>query len=154
VEPVVVFVYSSRQCARLIRDLHELLQASGERPRMKVVRAKVADPEELPAFLSYMEEVYGAEYTEEYKRYGVRRLPALVVRGVKIVEGRFPSRDELAEMLAKAGFSLPPQPAGAPGAVEARRGCEGCVFYDAGRGRCTILHVRVQQPSSPPCEQG
>lgn len=157
--PVILFVYKSDKCAQLVKDLYEVVRASGRRVKIRVVRAKIRSPDEFPAFLTYLEELYGPHYVSEYKRYGIEKLPALVVGGVKLFEGYFPSREELAELLAKEGVTppKPPEPErrappSPPRAAPARRaGCRGCVFYLESSSRCTLLHIRVEDPENPPC---
>jgi hypothetical protein len=159
-EQVVLFVYRGERCAQLVKDVYEVLRSSGRRARIRVVRANIQSPEEFPAFLEYLGELYGRQYVEEYEKYRVRKLPALVVGGVKLFEGVFPTREELAEMLGAAK----PAPAAAPSqpAPEAKpaqraeprpagRSCTGCVFFDRSASRCLLLRVRVEDPARPPC---
>lgn len=157
--PLTLFVYKSEKCAQLVKDLYEVVKSSGRRLKIRVVRAKIRSPDEFPAFLTYLEEIYGPHYVSEYKKYGIEKLPALVVGGVKLFEGYFPSREELAELLAREGLARPqpreePRPAPPspmPAARVRRAGCRGCIFYLETSSRCTLLHVRVESPENPPC---
>jgi len=137
---VVLFVYKGDRCAQLVKDVYEVLRASGRRAKLRVVRAAIADPREFGSFLELLGTLYGRQYLEEFERYQVRALPALVVGGVKVLEGRFPTREELEELL---GAARPGR--GAQGA------CQRCVFYDARASRCLLLRAAVGDPSSPPC---
>lgn len=156
---VTLFVYKGDRCAQLVKELYEILKSSSGKSRMRVVRARITSPEQFSAFLTYMEELYGSEYVDEYKRYGIRRLPALVVGESKVFEGYFPSRDELVELLAEAGIlprkheARPVHEGVAREAVAAKsvKSCRNCVFYDASRSRCFLLHLNVQDPNNPPC---
>jgi len=161
-EQVVLFVYRGDRCAQLVKDVYEVLKSSGRRARIRVVRANIQSPEEFPAFLEYLGELYGRQYVEEYEKYGVRKLPALVVGGVKLFEGAFPSREELAEMLGAAKPAPPqrgppaPEPklppaAQGPELKPAGKSCTRCVFFDRSTSRCLLLRVRVEDPGRPPC---
>jgi len=143
-EQVVLFVYKDDRCGQLVKDVYEVLRSLGRPVRLKVVTAKVTDPRELPAFLSHLRDIYGDEYAEIYVRHQVRTLPTLVVGGVKVFEGRFPTRDELAELLGA--------PARAPAQAKRAAGpCLTCVFYDEQSSRCLLLREPVRDPASPPC---
>lgn len=158
-EPVVVFVYRDERCAKLVKDLYEVLRSLGREARIRVVRARVERPDEFPAFIEYLATLYGKQYTAEYERYGIRKLPAVVVEGVKLVEGAFLTREQLVELLSAklaqpAATARPPQPA--PEApkrevVEQRMGCRSCAFFNPQTSRCTLLRREVGDPSRPPC---
>jgi len=169
-EQVVLFVYRGDRCAQLVKDVYEVLRGSGRRARIRVVRANIQSPEEFPAFLEYLGELYGRQYVEEYEKYGVRKLPALVVGGVKLFEGVFPTREELAEMLGAVKPApppplpqrVPPQPSPelklppAPVAQKAEpkpagKSCASCVFFNGSASRCLLLRVKVEDPERPPC---
>lgn len=150
---VTLFVYKGDRCAQLVKELYEILRSSPSKPRMRVVRARITSPEEFSAFLTYMEELYGSEYVDEYKRYGIKRLPALVVGESKVFEGYFPSREDLVELLVEAGI-LPEKREARPlikREVTTTKSCRNCVFYDASRSRCFLMHANVQDPDNPPC---
>jgi len=164
-ESIVVFVYKGDRCAQLVKDVYEVLRDSGRKARIRVVRANIQSPEEFPAFLEYLGELYGKQYVEEYEKYGVKKLPALVVGGVKLFEGTFPSRMELAEILgaAKPAPPLPqavppqlspepkPSPAQKPEPKPAGKGCFSCVFFDRPTSRCVLLRAKVENLEKPPC---
>jgi len=167
-ESIVVFVYKGDRCAQLVKDVYEVLRGSGRKARIRVVRANIQSPEEFPAFLEYLGELYGKQYVEEYEKYGVKKLPALVVGGVKLFEGAFPSREELAEILGATKPAppqqpllqpAPPQPSPEPKPSPARKlelkpagkGCFSCVFFDRSTSRCVLLRAKVENPEKPPC---
>ncbi|MEM2298265.1 MAG: thioredoxin family protein [Thermofilaceae archaeon] len=147
VEQVVLFVYKGDRCAQLVKDVYEVLKASGRQAKLRVVTAGIADPREYPSFLEFLEGLYGSQYVEEFKKYRVGSLPALVVGGEKLFEGRFPTKEELQELFGVARRapppSLPPEPATGV--------CAGCLFYDAKASRCLLLRVAVADPGKPPC---
>lgn len=154
-ETVTLFVYQSDKCAQLVKDLYEVLRSSGKAARIRVIRAKISNPAEFPAFLDYLEELYGSQYVSEYRKYSVEKLPALIIGDTKIFEGYFPSKGELAELIG-----APPKPA-QPKPVEPQRapppalrgGCRGCVFFDEAGFKCVLLRTKVEDPGAPPCKR-
>lgn len=154
-EAVTLFVYQSDKCAQLVKDLYEVLRSSGKAAKIRVIRAKISNPAEFPAFLDYLEELYGPQYVSEYRKYGVGKLPALVVGGAKVFEGYFPSKEELAELLGAPPKPAQPKPA-EPQRVPppAPRGsCRGCVFFNEAESKCVLLRTRVEDPGAPPCKR-
>lgn len=159
-ETIVVFVYKGDRCAQLVKDVYEVLKSTGRKAKIRVVRANIKSPEDFPRFLEYLGELYGRQYVEEYAKYGVKKLPALVVGGVKLFEGAFPTREELAEMLGAAKPApLQPPPAPQPSLVQVAqrqepkvsKGCSTCIFFDRSTSRCVFLRVKVENPEKPPC---
>ncbi len=154
-EAVTLFVYQSDRCAQLVKDLYEVLRSSGRAAKIRVIRAKISNPAEFPAFLDYLEELYGPQYVSEYRKYGVGKLPALIVGGTKVFEGYFPSKEELTELLGVSPKPVQPRP------VEPQRvpppaprgGCRGCVFFSEAESKCVLLRIRVEDPGTPPCKR-
>lgn len=154
-EAVTLFVYQGDKCAQLVKDLYEVLRSSGKAAKIRVIRAKISNPAEFPAFLDYLEELYGPQYVSEYRKYGVGKLPALVVGSAKVFEGYFPSKEELAELLGAPPKPAQPKPA-EPQRVPPpapRGGCRGCVFFDEAGSKCVLLRTRVEDPQAPPCKR-
>ena len=152
---VTLFVYKSDRCAKLVKDLYEAIRLSKKRVRIRVVRANIRNPDEFPAFLEYLGELYGSQYVSEYKRYGVEKLPALVVGSAKVFEGYFPSKEELVELLTPSSKptaeEIEPEARKEEVKVGRSRGCEGCIFYEKASSRCVLLRLSVRDPESPPC---
>ncbi|RLE98973.1 MAG: hypothetical protein DRJ57_03055 [Thermoprotei archaeon] len=65
-----------------------------------------ARPEDFPWYLEYLEELFGGIATAEYRRYGIRSLPAVVYKGKTVIQGRVPSPEELAFLLACEGLRV------------------------------------------------
>lgn len=146
-EQVILFVYKGDRCAQLVKDVYETLKASGRQAKLRVVTAGISDPREYQSFLEFLEGLYGSQYVEEFKKYRVSTLPALIVGGTKLFEGRFPSKEEIHELLGVVERA--PAPARAP---EPKAGiCASCLFYDAKSSRCLLLRTAVTDPGNPPC---
>lgn len=158
-ETVVLYVFKGEQCARLVKDVYDVLQGSGRRTRLKVVTASIQNPDEFTSFLEYLGELYGKQYVAEYEKHNIRRLPALVAGGTKLFEGVFPSKEELAQMLGvvKSTTLTTGQPplvfSGLPKAEtpSSSGGCRGCIFFEGSSNRCVLLRTKVESPSKPPC---
>lgn len=147
VEQVVLFIYRGDRCAQLVRDVHEALRSSGRQAKLRVVTAGISDPREFPSFLTLLGELYGRQYVEEFEKHQIRSLPALVAGSVKLFEGRFPSREELAELLGGPRAEAPARPL----ERQVAEACRGCLFYDAQTSRCLLLRALVRDARAPPC---
>lgn len=85
-----------------------------ERPKVHVKVLKLRDPSRFDAYLKELEELFGGIYVQEFKKYGIRAVPAVVVDGEKVAEGRYLSEDEIRSLLGTAPLLLqrpPPTPA-------------------------------------------
>ncbi len=67
----------------------------GERPKLVVRLLSLKDPSKFEEWLQSLEEVFGGIYVAEFKRYGIKAVPAVVVDGEKVVEGRYLNRQEV-----------------------------------------------------------
>jgi len=70
-----------------------------ERPKLRVKLVKISDPRDFPSFLQQLEELYGGVYTLEFKKLNIEKLPAIVVDGEKVSEGKYLSMEEIREIL-------------------------------------------------------
>ncbi|MHB9301883.1 thioredoxin family protein [Thermofilum pendens] len=102
---VLLFVCRDEASRSLINAFNSELSElpKPERPKLKVNLFKLKDPSNFKSYLDELERLYGDAYTREVKLYGVQALPAVVVDGVKVLEGRHPSREEIRRILG-----LPP----------------------------------------------
>ena len=74
-----VYVCRDPRHERLVEDLKGILDnVRGKKPKLNVIRLKLTDPEEFPTYLEYLEEVFGGVVTAEYRRFGIKSLPAIV----------------------------------------------------------------------------
>ncbi len=107
-----LFVAKDPRSERLLEEIKDIIGRIPEnrRPEVKIHVVKVDDPREFPKFLTYLEEIYGGLYTVEFRKYGVEKLPTIVINGKKVLEGRFPSREELIGILRSEGIEVPERP--------------------------------------------
>ena len=70
-----------------------------ERPKLRVKLVKISDPRDFPSFLQQLEELYGGVYTLEFKKLNIEKLPAIVVDGEKVSEGKYLSKEEIRDLL-------------------------------------------------------
>ncbi|ABL78151.1 thioredoxin family protein [Thermofilum pendens] len=105
---VLLFICRDEASKSLINAFNSELSElpKPERPKLKVKLFKLKDPSNFKSYLEQLEELYGGVYTREVKEYGIQSLPAVVVDGEKVLEGRYPSREEIRRILG-----LPPRPA-------------------------------------------
>ncbi|MCS7104662.1 MAG: hypothetical protein NZ954_03760 [Thermofilaceae archaeon] len=158
-ETVVLFVYKGEQCARLVKDVYDVLQGSGRRARLKVITASIQNPNEFTSFLEYLGELYGKQYVAEYEKHNIRRLPALVAGGTKLFEGVFPSKEQLAQLFGTVKpitLTTGQPPPTSSGSLKSEMpsaggGCRGCIFFESSSNRCVLLRAKVESPSKPPC---
>ncbi|UNQ72807.1 thioredoxin family protein [Infirmifilum sp. NZ] len=83
----------------------------GERPRLVVRLLSLKDPSKFEEWLQSLEEVFGGIYVAEFKKYGIKAVPAVVVDNEKVVEGKYLSRQEiklLVRGLSPELASIPP----------------------------------------------
>jgi len=128
VEELRVYVCRDPKHEELVKALEELLErVRGEKPKLRVVQLKLKDARDFPWYLEYLEELFGGIATAEYRRYGIRSLPAVVYKGKTVIQGRVPSPEELEEALAYEGLRImrreveeraPPRPAPQPEEVK------------------------------------
>ena len=103
-----VYVCRDPQHSELVNVLREMLNRvkPKDRPKLKVVKLKLTNPADFPAYLEYLEELFGGIATAEYRRFGIKALPAVVYRGKLVVQGRVPTREELEELLQYEGLKV------------------------------------------------
>uniref|UniRef100_A0A7C3WPQ2 Thioredoxin family protein n=1 Tax=Thermofilum pendens TaxID=2269 RepID=A0A7C3WPQ2_THEPE len=89
-----------------------------ERPKVHVKFLRLRDPSRFEAFLQELEELFGGIYVQEFKKYDIRAVPAVVVDGEKVAEGRYLSEDEIRSLL---GTAPPPAPRPPPALVQPAR---------------------------------
>jgi len=101
-----VFIARDERSAVLVSTLQSILREIEEnkRPKIKLHVVKIRDPEDFPAYLARLEEIFGGLYTSEFKKYGITKLPTIVYKGQKIIEGIYPTEDELRQILAYEGI--------------------------------------------------
>ncbi|MGB9786541.1 MAG: hypothetical protein ACPLRJ_04615 [Infirmifilum uzonense] len=67
-----------------------------QRPRLAVrLLMNLKDPSKYQEWLENLDELFGGIYTAEFKKYGISAIPAVVVDGEKVVEGRYLGREEI-----------------------------------------------------------
>jgi len=92
------------------RELSRL--PKGERPKVHVKVLKLRDPSRFEAYLKELEELFGGIYVQEFRKYGIKAVPAVIVDGEKVAEGRYLSEEEIRSLLGTAPIPAPrPQPA-------------------------------------------
>lgn len=91
------------------RELNLLPRES--RPKLRAKVLKLRDPSRFEQYVRELEELYGGLYVEEFKKYGIRAVPAVVVDGEKLFEGKYLSRDEIRALLGLQPAQPQPQPA-------------------------------------------
>lgn len=104
------------------RELNLLPRES--RPKLKAKVLKLRNPSGFEQYVRELEELFGGLYVEEFKKYGIRAVPAVVVDGEKLFEGKYLTRDEIRSLLGlqpaqpqpaqPPPASRPPQPAAQP----------------------------------------
>ncbi|MCD6358111.1 MAG: thioredoxin family protein [Thermoproteales archaeon] len=128
VDELRVYVCRDPRHEELVKALEDLLErVRGEKPKLRVIQLKIKDAKDFPWYLEYLEELFGGIATAEYRRYGIRSLPAVVYKGKTVIQGRVPSQEELEEALAYEGLRImrreaeeraPPKPAQPPQEAE------------------------------------
>lgn len=102
-----VYVCRSPEHEKLLSTLDEVLSTvKGDKPKLKVVRYKLRDPSDFPSYMAQLEEIFGGIATAEFRKYGVKSLPAIVYKGKAILQGRVPTKEELEEALAYEGIKV------------------------------------------------
>ena len=98
---IVLYLCRDEQSKKMLQDFQSLLNLlpKPDRPKLKVKLVKINDPRDFPSFLQQLEELYGGVYTLEFKKLGIEKLPAIVVDGEKVSEGKYLSKDEISEIL-------------------------------------------------------
>jgi hypothetical protein len=104
---ITVYVCQEPAHEELIETLKSVVDSiKGKKPKIKVVRLKLRSSEDFPYYLKTLEELYGGIATAEYRKYGVRSLPAIVYNGRAILQGKVPTREEIEEALAFEGLKV------------------------------------------------
>ncbi len=108
VKEVRIYIGRDRGSLELFRTINEILRSlpPGERPRLKVKTFKIKNPAEFKAFIKQLEELFGGMYTVEIRKYGIEAIPAIVVDGEKVLEGKYPTPEELRELILGVGALL------------------------------------------------
>jgi len=98
---IVLYLCRDEQSKKMLQDFQSELNLlpKPDRPRVKVKLVKINDPKEFPSFFQQLEELYGGVYILEFKKLGIEKLPAIVVDGEKVSEGKYLSKDEIREIL-------------------------------------------------------
>ncbi len=117
---IKVFVAKDSRSAQLLRDLRAVLDEipRDKRPELKIRVLKIDDPSKLEDYLAILEELHGGTATVEFRKYGIHSLPALIVDDRKVLEGSYPSREELKEILAYEGIPVKREERALPLAVQ------------------------------------
>lgn len=79
-----------------------------QRPKLKVKALRIKDPSEFEGFLAQLEELFGGIYTLEFRKYDIKSIPTIIVDGKKVIEGRYPTPEEL-RMIILGEELVPPQ---------------------------------------------
>jgi len=97
----VLYLCRDEQSKEMLQDFQSVLTLlpKPERPKLKVKLVKINDPRDFPSFLQQLEELYGGVYTLEFKKLGIEKLPAIVVDGEKVSEGKYLSMEEIRDLL-------------------------------------------------------
>ncbi len=105
---IKLYIGRDEKSAELFRTLSSIIRQipSEKRPKLKVRVVKIKNPEDFPDFLEQLEEIFGGLYTLEFRKYNIQSLPAIVVDNEKILEGNFPSYQELLQILAYEGIVI------------------------------------------------
>jgi len=101
---ITVYVCRDQAHMELVENVRTAIRGVRGRHTVTVIQIPISHASEFPAYLSRLEEVYGGVSTVEFRLQGVRTLPAVVVDGTAVVQGRIPSPGELREMLGYAGL--------------------------------------------------
>ena len=98
---IVLYLCRDEQSKRMLQDFQSELNLlpKPDRPKLKVKLVKINDPRDFPSFLQQLEELYGGVYTLEFKKLNIEKLPAIVVDGEKVSEGKYLSKDEIRDLL-------------------------------------------------------
>jgi len=113
---IQLFICRDSGSKQLLEDLKSLIEPLKGKVDLKVHLIHINKPEDFPGFLATMEELFGGISTLTFRKYGIRRIPAIVVDERKVLEGRYPSKEELFEILREEGITLeealplPPKP--------------------------------------------
>jgi len=104
---ITVYVCLEPAHEELVRTLKSVVDSiRGKKPKIKVVRLKLKSAEDFPYYLRTLEDLYGGIATAEFRKYGVRSLPAMVYNGRAILQGKVPTREEIEEALAFEGLKV------------------------------------------------
>jgi hypothetical protein len=98
---IVLYLCRDEQSKMMLQDFQSELNLlpKPERPKLKVKLVKINDPRDFPSFLQQLEELYGDLYALEFKKLGIEKLPAIVVDGKKVSEGKYLSKEEIRVIL-------------------------------------------------------
>jgi len=120
--PKVIKLYIGRdeRSAELFRNLSNIIRQIPveNRPKLKVRVVKIKNPDEFPSFLEQLEEIFGGLYTLEFRKYQITKLPAIIIDEEKVLEGSYPTNEELLQILAYEGIVVKEEPALAEKAVQ------------------------------------
>ncbi|MEM2795457.1 MAG: thioredoxin family protein, partial [Thermofilaceae archaeon] len=102
-----VYMCRNPEHEKLLSILDEVLSTvKGNKPKLKVVRHKLRDPNDFPSYVAQLEEIFGGIATAEFRKYGIKSLPAIVYKGKAILQGKVPTKEELEEALAYEGIKV------------------------------------------------
>ena len=163
-----LFICRDEKSKELLDNLRLLIEPVKDSVELKVHLVRIKNPEDFESFLSWMEELFGGISTLVFRKYGIEKLPAIVIGDKKVLEGMYPSLEELEEVLVCEGVLKKPAPAEAVGGEEEsevegagpepaqvqlgrRKSCDTCIFYNESRRRCALLGVKIEDVNNPPC---
>ncbi|MEM4790499.1 MAG: ATPase, T2SS/T4P/T4SS family [Thermofilum sp.] len=109
---IIVYACRDRGSLEMIEALRRILASlpREERPKVKLRVLKLREPSQLQTYIEQLGELFGGVYLRDLRKHGIRALPAIVVDGEKVLEGRYPSEDELRALLAPAPRQAPELP--------------------------------------------
>jgi len=98
---IVLYLCRDERSKMMLQDFQSVLNLlpKPERPKLKVKLVKINDPRDFPSFFQQLEELYGGVYTLEFKKLNIEKLPAIVVDGEKVSEGKYLSMEEIRDLL-------------------------------------------------------
>ncbi|GEM_PF-6429013 len=139
----------NRNILFISRDDTELAKLA-EQLNVNIVRVDCSR-EDFGNYIRYLEELFGGLATLKFRRYNVKKLPCLVVKGRKVFEGPIP----LSKIYELLGVETPTiaekyvskREAHSTTAVSK---CYRCIFFNEKRSRCVIYGLI--DPSNPPCK--
>ncbi|MEM4455388.1 MAG: thioredoxin family protein, partial [Thermofilaceae archaeon] len=109
---VVVYACRDRGSLEMVEALRGILAGLPRegRPKVKLRVLKLREPSQLQTYIEQLGGLFGGVYLRDLRKHGIRALPAIVVDGEKVLEGRYPSEDELRALLAPAPRQAPELP--------------------------------------------
>jgi len=103
---IQLFICRDQRSKQLLDELNSILKPYRNEVELKVHIVHIKNPEDFENFMLMMEELFGGISTLVFRKYGIRSIPAIVIDDRKVFEGKYPSREELEELLTYEGILL------------------------------------------------